>query len=279
MITYAVNGVALDDADGRWSLMKGSSIAPAVSAEQMTVKVPGIDGLLPVASEARQAPPLTFRIKVQGTTDATLRDRLLALLMTIAPSRGSVTLARSIDGVLTYTAAKMESISEPEYAPARSAATVTVTYRLPQVYWRQDADDWTQAGITSGTGYTIGTLADTSAPIYDARILVTGPITNPKVTDTVSGEWALLTATIASGEAVLLDCKNWLAYRGSSTLDAGDTGATGLLTTSGGPYMLPLAPEMVSGNPANRRIRLSVTGSGFTSATALSVRAAKAFLL
>lgn len=278
MITYAVNGIALDDASGRWRLQKGSSVAPGISADQVSVKVPGMDGLYPVAGESRQAPPLTFRIRVQGTDDATLRDRLMALLMIIAPSRGPVTIGRSIDGVLTYAAAKMETISEPEYSHARFAATVTVVYRLTGVYWREDADDWTQAGITSGTGYTIGTLTGTSAPIYDARILVAGPITNPKVTDTVSGAWAQLTTTILAGKAALFDCGNWLAYQGDSTLDAGGTGATGSLSTSGGPYMLPLQPEVVSGNPANRRIRISVTGTGLSSATSLSVRAAKAHL-
>ena len=122
----------------------------------------------------------------------------------------------------------------------------------------------------------MATLAGSSAPIYDARILITGPISNPKVTDVASGAWAKLTADIAAGDAMLLDCKNWLAYRGDSTLDAGDVGATGLLSTSGGPYMLPLTPQITATDPAVRRVRLSVTGTGFTSATGLSVRADKA---
>ena len=129
--------------------------------------------------------------------------------------------------------------------------------------------------LVSGDMSWLSILDGSTAPVDDALVLIEGPVTNPKLT--CDGAWFRLGLTLAAGESALVDCRAWSVRAGAGvTLAGGGTVRTGVLTTSGGPYLLRLRPSMVGTDPTVTQVQASITADSGT--PSLTIQAAPAYL-
>lgn len=135
--------------------------------------------------------------------------------------------------------------------------------------WWKDALVTTTAGV-AGTAWSNQTLqmpllAAGSMPIEDAVITVQGPAANPRLT-TESGVWVQCNASVAAGTQWVLDCGNFTSTRAGTPNIAE-------ITHGGHPRFLSIpAGELLSAP------YLTMTASGTSTATNLSVAAARSHL-
>ena len=110
-------------------------------------------------------------------------------------------------------------------------------------------------------------LADGTAYIEDAVITVTGPITNPVVSNSVTNTSVTLTGSVPAGQTWTIDCGAWTSVvNGSSVLQN--------TTHSGHSRFLLIDAGSLSGPPS-----VTLSGSGTTTATNLSITAARKHLV
>lgn len=274
-ITYAVSGVPLDDVDGRWRLLKETSIGAGLTVRTVDVSIPGMDGNVQVGFEPLDAPTIQFRMGVYGQDYESLMCSYGALLPLLAPS-SSVTVTKRVGSQTRSIAARGKSTTQPEFHPAGKRLAFTAELRLPGIFWRGRIAPWRVPAPASATEYTVTSLDDSTAPVDDALVLIEGPVVNPKVS--CGSSWFRLGLTLASGESALVDCAKWTVRAGSGvTFAGGGTVKTGVLTTSGGPYLLRLRPTMVVCDPTVTRVQVALTYD--SGSPALSIQAAPAFLV
>ena len=135
--------------------------------------------------------------------------------------------------------------------------------------------------FATGLTLDVDTLTGASAPVDDAVLLLTGPTTGPaKITDTATGSFVRLNEPIPAGSAWRVNVDTWETRVGPGlTLDSPDTAGTAkdAVTDQGGGYprWLRLNPRRIGGA---RRVQVKVDAPGMTAATALSIRARRAYL-
>lgn len=127
------------------------------------------------------------------------------------------------------------------------------------------------------TNVAIHHLAGSTAPITDPIIRITGPCTNPTITDPTTGTGISWTGTVAASTYLYLHPDRLTARTSASDtawLSGGTNVSSGIDYPAPGPLQLwPMVDSFTS-----RTIRLSATGTGKTAATRLTVRAARSFL-
>ena len=172
-------------------------------------------------------------------------------------------LNRVADGLIT------DSISLTTMM-ARQRGEFSVTFMLPDVYWRDEATTQTQssAGSTLPKDLPLTHLAGSSAPIEDAVITVAGPITNPRVTDLETGNWVQYTGTVAAGV-------NWVVDSGAYTSTVGGSSVRAATTHAGHPRFLYIPTRYNNTNTPTVRL----TGSGGGTGTRLTVSSYRKHLL
>lgn len=277
MITYGAADVALDDADGRWSVQSATEIGPGLSTRISATPLPGMDGELATDYEPLDAPTLLIRMRVNGVSDADLMANYRGLLSVLSPT-GDLTVTKTVDDVTYQTTARGKSTTAPEYQPAKAAPFLffNATLRLTGVYWRGDLATWSQAAPSSGVAYTVSTLDGSTAPVDDALILITGPAQSPSIH--CLGRQANLNLTLAGGEKALINCATWSVRYGTDvTFGGGGVSKARSLGNDGGPYALRLIPRIQSGDPTDMRVQVAITATAMTSATKLQIRVRPAY--
>lgn len=286
----AIDGVRLDTL--AWNIAKiNRAMAGRRSAD---VQVPGLDGSLPSLNDNLE--PLVFGLDmfVMGTdADGAVpaggrRDQFRANLDELVHLFGTRHRLLEVTEQVTATAsrrclAKVVDSITPDTAENGSSGQFTVSLQVPSGVWEDTAtSDWTSTPtIVSGAAQEVTTLQGATERITDAVILVQGPISNPRVTDTATAAYVQLTATLAAGEFWRINVGTWATRRGT-VLGLGSADTTGsdvqALTTYGGTVnqaaFLPLVPVRDTGQ---RRVKVSLTGGSITAATALSVRARRKY--
>lgn len=221
------------------------------------------DGDIPLNRRAQYEANLDFF----GNLIADMRGRTAVIDMTMGDAS-----VRRTEGILT------ETVTPDVFS--RYAARLAMAFMLPNTTWRDTASqDFSFTDAVSAGATTITTMTGSSAPIDDGRFLITGPINNPMLTDPHSGQWVQLAKNLGSGDAWLFDSGARVSRYGAGlTLASSNTAGTdGWPDTSyNGQYKLfTMRPYLSSGS---RVVRLTLTGSSSTSATALAVRATRKFL-
>ncbi|GAA2554905.1 hypothetical protein GCM10010423_65100 [Streptomyces levis] len=141
-------------------------------------------------------------------------------------------------------------------------AKMGVELLIPSGFWRDESSSTLADDIAPGSNIVLSGLAKASAPMTDLIFNVTGPITNPRVTDVESGSWVQYNGAIGSGSTLSII---------NSTMDI--TGGTlANMTHAGEVNWLTLYPNAVNG------VRVTFSGSGTTGATKLQVVGKKAFI-
>lgn len=176
--------------------------------------------------------------------------------------------------------AKVVDALTPSESPG-NWGRLAVTMRLPGVYWRDTFSlDWAQV-VTSGTEYEPVRLRNATAPIDDLIFTLAGPASSGvTVVDAATGDGVRLNQALAAGEVWRVNSATWSA-KVATGLTVASSDAAGLdvggTTAKVGPYPVPLrlVPRLISDQ---RAVKVKVTGSGFTSATTLTLRAKRAYL-
>lgn len=281
MPTFTIDGVNLQTALGI-TVTRESTFHGMPQTRSSNLSLPGVHGGVVVQTEELYEPgTCVLQCWMDGggnpvTHEAKL-DAFKGLLVGPLDVRKTMSDA-SVRQALCY----MRATLDPEHRPG-AWTKLTVPLELPGAFWRDTvASTFSQSQPVNGTTYVMSNLAGSTAPITDAVLLWTGPISNPQATDPFSGSSVTWQGTIAAGSQVRVQASTLTAISGVGIgLTGPGADVSGNLVPSGpgSAYrLLEFQPEMVASDPLNRRVSVKVNGSGMTSATNLQVSARRAFL-
>ncbi|WP_158852836.1 hypothetical protein [Saccharothrix deserti] len=289
MATYAVDGVPLDHPAGCWKLLAATQVRPLPGARAALVAVPGRPGELPLVGADVEATTIGLTLGVTGVDpdgldqgaaglDANLaalyalfgvRHRLLDVRYTPAPG------AAEVAAEATVTAA-----SEPQVWIGAARARLAVVLRIPGAFWRDVAPS-TWSTTTLSAPVRVTTLDGSSAPVLDAVLRITGPVTGLRITDTVTGGWVSYSVTLPAGRALRIHCGRMDAHEAASIAwDGTEANAAGRIVTGGpgsGFRFLALTPKSVT-SAHDRGVQVLVEGTDTTDATLVELRARRSYL-
>lgn len=295
MVAYSphpvfVDGVRLDSA--AWNVQTKARQVAASRAADMPIT--GVDGVAPSLNDDLDPTTLTLTMWVLGTDENGLvpagetgMSQCLANLdvlshLFVGKRHALLNVTQVVDnaGTLRQAWCKVVDAISPEVR-AGGLGRFAVSLLVLDGMWQDGAtSDWSQPSVTADTVYEVATLRGSSAPVSDTVVLVTGPVTNPQVNDFASSAYVRLNAVLASGQSWRVNVGTWTTRYGTLTLGSSDlSGTDGQAVTvfgGGNSRFLRLSPAVSDGL---RRVRLSLSGSGMTSATSLAVRGRRKFLL
>lgn len=180
--------------------------------------------------------------------------------------------------------AKVTDSIQPDMNDSGGSGKFTVGLELPYGVWEDEATaDWTgTAGAASGTVQEVTTLQGATERITDAILLVLGPATNPRVTDPATGAYVELQADLTAADRWRVNVGTWATRTGNIGFTSADTAGTDqqAVTRYGGTAnqaaFLPLTPVRLDGT---RKVRVALSGTGFTASTQMQVRARRKYAL
>lgn len=286
-----VDGVRLDTL--AWNITKISrATAARRSADQ---PVPGRDGAIPSLNDDLEPVSFGLEMFVMGTDEDgavppagkrdTLRANLDELIHLFGKRHALLDVRETVTaGTERRAWAKVVDSIQPDVNVVGSSGMFTVGLELPYAVWEDVATaDWAgTAGAASGTVQEVTSLRGATERIHDAIVLVEGPITNPQVTDQATGAYVRLNAALTAGQFWRVNVGTWATRTGTLGLGSNDTTGTDRqdVTVFGGTAnqatFLPLVPVRDSGE---RRVKVALTGTGFSGTTRLSVRARRKYAL
>lgn len=145
-------------------------------------------------------------------------------------------------------------------------------------YWEDSALTTfvSPTGATAVATHSITALNGSTAPIEDALITVTGPITNPTLTCPETGSTLRHTGTVAAGQQWCVNASTYQSAKGTaieSAIWAGNNAGTSVVGTT--VYSGPHSPTMfpIAGSPP----QVQLSGSGAGTGTNLKIAARKKF--
>lgn len=158
------------------------------------------------------------------------------------------------------------SVIEPALVPITSAQ-LTIELTVPDGFWR-DASDTTLATLAAAFSGRVTALDAATAPMNDHQFVVTGPVTNPRLTDNESGSWVQYTGTVAAGKSLLIR---------NTSMDITDNGSgwsptLGNMVHSGDSNWLTLYPTAPNG------VNVTFGGSATSGATSWAIVGHKKFI-
>lgn len=255
--------------------------------------IAGVDGTIASLNDDFDESLLTLSMYVRGANPTTgiipansiaqVRANLDELLFAFSKTHALLDVREDVDGAGTIHQAYCKTVVPiTPKMQAGASGEFEVLLTVPSVFWQDLTNpDWTSTPtLVSGNTYEVTTLQGGTAPIADSTILVTGPVTNPRVTDFGSNSYVQLNAALTAGQSWRINNATW-ATRYGAGLGLGSADTTGTdgsaVTQYGGAknQFLRLTPTLVSGL---RRVQLTVSGTGFTAATAVAVRARRKYL-
>jgi len=278
--TITINGVDL--ASLGITVTKESTIHSLASMRGTDMQLPGTHGALTAQDEEfYETGRLVLAMFMDGGGNKSTHDGKYDALMALL--QGSLDIRKTMsDGSIRQALCRQRAGIEPEHRPG-AWSKMTVPFEIPDVFWRDvTASTFSQTQPVSGTSYVMSNLAGSTAPIVDAKVLWTGPISNPAAQDPYSGSMITWQGTVAAGSQVRVDAATMTAVSGVGIgLTGAGTDVSGNLVPSGPGSawrLLSFRPEITGGDATARRVRVTVTGSGITSATNVQVSARRAFL-
>lgn len=116
------------------------------------------------------------------------------------------------DGTARTASGTIGSVVTPEMTAGSRRAELSISFDILEGVWA----DVLSTSITGTAGahwsndiMLLNQLAGGTAPIEDSVITITGPITNPRITDAVSGTWVQYNGTLSSSDSLVIDCGQW----------------------------------------------------------------------
>jgi len=193
---------------------------------------------------------------------ANLDENLDFLTRLFARRNKLLTVRRDMsDGTSRTASAEVVMTMDPVQIGIANAKMGVELY-IPSGFWRDASSSTLADNIAPGTNIVLSNLANATAPMTDLTFNVTGPITNPRVTDVESGSWVQYNGAIGGGSTLSI-------INSSMTITGGTLGN---MTHAGEVNWLTLYPTATNG------VRVSFSGSGTSGATKLQVVGKQAFL-
>lgn len=285
-----VDGVRLDTL--AWNVLKiARQTAGRRSAD---AAVPGLDGVLPSLNDNLDPVAFGLEMWLRGTDSNgavpgagsrdTFRANLDELLHLFGKRHGLLEVQEQVNATETRRAwAKVLDSIQPDINTPGSAGTFNVALSLVYGVWEDLAtQDWSGTlGAASGVVQEVTTLAGATERTTDTILLVTGPITNPRVTDTNTGAYVQLNQALSGAQLWRVNVGTFASRYGSGlTLGSADTtGTDGTASTVYGgsanqAAFLPLVPVRDTGQ---RRTKVALSGTAMTAATRLTARTRRKF--
>jgi hypothetical protein len=302
-MAYSPHPITVDGASLNlfaWNI--DTKVRPWPTVRSGDVVVPGVDGVVASLNDDIDVGLLTLSMWLVGTDSSgtipggstamsECRKNLDSLSFLFGRRNALLDIREVVDtpGTIKQAWGKVVEAVAPDIK-AGGLGRYSINIELPDGMWQDPTTaDWSQASAVSGTQYTVTTLAGATGPVSDATVLVTGPATNPRVTDVTTGAYVQLNLALPAGQAWRVNCATWTTRYGAGlTLGSADTAGTDAqaVTVFGGgnARFLRLQPALVLtavgsdftvGTPV---VKLTLTGTSFTSATAVAVRARRKFL-
>jgi hypothetical protein len=284
-----VDGVRLDHPYQCWKLLRATQVRPLPGVRAASVSVPGRPGVLPMVGEDVEATTIGLTLGVLGIgpdgvdRGAAGLDENLRALYALFGVRHRLLDVRYIaaPGVAEVSAeATVTTASEPEVWIGAARVRLAVVLRVPGAFWR-DAAPSAWSTRTLGVPQRVSILDGASAPVVDAVLRITGPITDLRITDTATGGWVGYPGTLLAGRALRVHCGRMDAHEAPSvSWDGAEAGATGRVVTGGpgsGSRFLALTPVPVT-SAHDRGVQVLVEGTSTSAATLVELRARRAYL-
>ena len=125
----------------------------------------------------------------------------LTLLFQRRRNLATVLRSRS-DGTTRKAFVSVCSVIQPTLIPITDGL-ITVELTFPDPFW-WDGTDTTLATLGAAFSGVVTGMAGCTAPVNDMQFNITGPVTNPRVTDNESGSWFQYNGTIAAGKTLVV---------------------------------------------------------------------------
>jgi hypothetical protein len=159
------------------------------------------------------------------------------------------------DGSIRQCLAQWTDWGEPTVQADGTRAEWTMGFSIPGVFWKDETDtsQQTATGSTLPKTLSLTSFDNMTGVIEDSVLSVTGPITNPRITDSETGQYVQYTGTLASSAVWTVDCGAFTSL----------VGATNVLssTTHGGGYRF-LTISNVFGSSTTPQLVLTGTAGG-----------------
>lgn len=181
----------------------------------------------------------------------------LSLLFQRRRNLATVLRSRS-DGTTRKGLVSVCSVIQPALVPVTSAL-LTVEMTFPDPFWR-DSTDTTLATLSAGFSGVVTGLAGATAPMNDMQFVITGPVTNPRVTDNESGSWFQYNGTVPASDTLTVTNTNM------SISGTGFTPSLINMQHAGDGNWLTLYPSQVNGG-----VNITFGGSSTSGATSLAL--------
>lgn len=285
-----VDGVRLDTL--AWNVEK---VTRATAARRSAnVQVPGVDGVIPSLNDPLEPALFGLDMWLRGTdldgvtpaggSRTTFRQNLDELLHLFGKRHALLEVREQVDGIGTErrTLAKVVDTIAPDVSEHGGTGRFSVSLELPYGVWEDvAASDWNSGQVASGTAVEVTTLQGATERVADAVVLVTGPVTNPRVTDPVSGAWVQLNQALTGTQFWRVNMATWssrfgtgLTFGSADTTGTDGAGSTQFGGTRNQAVFLPLTPARDTGA---RRVKVALSGTGITTATRIGVRARRKY--
>jgi hypothetical protein len=150
----------------------------------------------------------------------------------------------------------------------QQAARFAITFNVPAGFWRTTASYTdTKTALTTGMSIPLTNLTGSTAPMADLVYKFTGPQSNPLLTVPDTGDTLGYTGTIPAGASLTVDSSAW------SVTGAGFTPTVAAVTHTDSVFLS--VPVAKPGTTA----ALTYTGTGLTSASAVSITGRRSHLV
>ncbi len=273
-ITWKLNSYDLDEALGAF-LTDISVWRPNVTTRRSPITIPGVHGTTSPARVVFDEPQVTISPKWNCADQAELEEKTnQARALFTQPT---LLLGRVSGGLETAAKADLVSISESDFIVGQTA-TCTVLLAIPGVFFRSPVVTGDDIDFSTDlASVEIPGLSGSTGPVPDATIRITGPCTNPYVTDPLSGTGMSWPGSIDAGQYLFLRPRP-LTGRVSTDPDSWVAGGTDVSAAVSFPAAGRLQMWPVVQTATTRKVLLSASGSAKTAATKLAVRAQGSYL-
>lgn len=272
--TWLLNGIDLDALSGR--LAKATLWRPPIATRRNPITIPGEHGNLDVGLPVFNEPLLTIAMRAKGVGQAEAEEAVNAVAAMI--TQPTLTLTRVSGGVSASAVVKLVSADMDNAFVYGVGSGPVAVFAIPGVFFRSPVTTSAELAFQSNlVSAEVATLSGSTGPIIDAVVRISGPCTNPQITDPGTGTGLSWTGSITATQYLFIQPRP-LRARVSTNAEHWESGGTDVSATLGFPAAGRLQLWPVVQAATVRRVRISATGSGKTSATKLTVRAKGAYL-
>lgn len=271
MGVWAIDGVELDDPKGRWRIEHASKVPAGANRRVTMLDVPARDGSIAVRQGVGTG-TVSLTLAVFGER-ADLDARRSALVSLIQQAR-KITWSPAPDRRISTTVLQ-SAVSDPERRGTTALLIQASITTSP--YWKEPntAISLPQT-LAAGYRVTFPEFAGSTGRLDDAWMRITGPTKSLTLTSERDATGLHLNRAVNAGEYVFVDLARFVGYKSSRDSDWGLSSSEqiGLDFPVGGPLQIwPMVTD-----PEKSQVSLVVGGSGFTSASKVSIRASRSFV-